>query len=98
MSLSDDIAKAMADRPLTRAAQDSSWEMYGNENDYQRMLCAYGFASQLEGQLAELRKPEVLASAQRWAGYTRNFLSDEGRAAQDMARAILAALDDGSGV
>lgn len=97
MSLQDDIARAMDDRPLTRAAQDASWEKYGNENDYQRMLSAYGFARQLEGQLAELRKPEVIALVSRWASYTRNFLSEEGRAAQDLARAIVAALDDGSG-
>ncbi len=54
-------------------------------------------AQRREADDAPLRRPEVVACAQLWAGYTRNFLSEDGRAAQDLARAILAALDDGSG-
>lgn len=48
---------ALATRaPRTMAAQDASWQRYGNGNDYGRMIEAYGFASRLELEGAALRR------------------------------------------
>lgn len=52
----------MSNAQRTRAAQDASFEAHGN-NDYQRMIAAYAFASELENEIdilmAQQKQPEI---------------------------------------
>lgn len=43
-----------ANRPRTHAAQDASWEKFGNSNDYGRMIEAYAFAGKLEDEITRV--------------------------------------------
>lgn len=45
---------ATTDCPRTEAAQQASWDKFGNGNDYMRMIEAYSFACRLERENREL--------------------------------------------